>query len=111
MSIAGVPQLQRLIIQSSTVGGSSAGTREFIKTMLPQLQQTNPHVSVKLEYVSNRHPVVRAKYLNGYKQQLSLRNADAQETYSLIKALTEKTGRVISRKWYVSINIPSHIPF
>jgi hypothetical protein len=100
MSISGVPQLQHLIIRSSNVGGSSAGTRQFIKNMLPELQKSNPHVQVKLEYVSNRHPVVRAKYMNGYKQQLSLRNVDPTEAYSIVKSLTQKTGRVISRKWY-----------
>jgi len=69
----GTWQLRRVIIRYSETGGSSLGTRFYLRHLLPVWKERNPQVLVITEHSQLDHPELQAEWASGERFEISLR--------------------------------------
>ncbi|CAK9054771.1 unnamed protein product [Durusdinium trenchii] len=69
----GTWQLRRIIIRYSETGGSSLGTRFYLRHLLPVWKERNPQVLVVTEHSQLDHPELQAEWTSGERFEISLR--------------------------------------
>lgn len=88
MALNGVRQLKTVTLRYCKFGGSSTGMRylhpsqpvdslhrQFLESDLKsQFEATNLHLTVQELHKGNKHPIIIAEYVNGYKTQIDVRN-------------------------------------
>lgn len=93
MSIKGVRQLRKLVINYNTTAGGSAGLREYMSEHLFSFAESNPDVSIIARPIYLRGTAtVTASWMNGRRETLPLANLDASEISSKIRRLRNRTG-------------------
>ena len=90
-------QLQRLTVRYCDMGGSSRGTREWIRTLLKPFAEANPQVQCVAGVARGRHPVVQGEYLKGKARVVSLRNKTVRDIDGFVRALRDTNGHKVAR--------------
>ncbi|KAL1523874.1 hypothetical protein AB1Y20_018793 [Prymnesium parvum] len=98
MCTRGVWQLKGLLIKYCKNGGSSAGIREWLDTKLVPFAKDNPQIDICVSLKNNRHPHVKAAYLNDPPKSLSLKNMSAPQVDERISFL-RNSRPVAPKKW------------
>lgn len=93
MSLRGVRQLQKVIIQYSDIDGSSKGVREWMRKNLVQFAESSPQAEIVTIRARNAHPIIRAHYVNGNKKQIGLKNLESNTVDEHAKFLRNQIGR------------------
>ena len=93
MCTRGVWQLEKLVVQYCKIGGSSLGTRQFVRYGLAGVAEQNPQVQFVARERSNRHPLLIASYRKGEDKVWSLRKMSAAEVLSRVQELRNMSGR------------------
>ncbi|CAK0889686.1 unnamed protein product [Prorocentrum cordatum] len=76
--------LRRVIIRYSETGGSSLGTRFYLRHLLPVWKERNPQVSVVTEHSRMDHPELKAEWVSGESYEISLRNLKPRQIEDLL---------------------------
>jgi large subunit ribosomal protein L43 len=97
MSKNGVLQLQRILVRYCDLGGSSRGVRGFVQSELVDFARSVPHAQVVTEIRRNRHPILRADYLEGTPRTVGVKNHSPAEILNVAKGLRDTTGRRVVR--------------
>jgi len=100
MSLRGVRQLRELLVRFSDIDGSSKGIREWMQKNLLDLANKNPHISFQVETIRNRHPILRANYLNGNSKTIGVKNLTPKEINEYAEFLNNQIGRKMSSTGY-----------
>lgn len=76
----------------------STTNSEFIQTLLPQFQSSNPTVQCKLipNNVLTKHPYLTAEWLNGKQSTISIKNQSSTDILQSCNRLRNSTGRTLS---------------
>lgn len=99
MCTRGVWQLKSLAIRFCTRGGSSAGLRDYLETMLVPFANANPQIEISVSRLAwGKHPYVRAGYLADGEKTVTLRNYSATQCASNIQQLRDSRP-IQLRKW------------
>eukprot|EP00884_Botryococcus_braunii_P016996 jgi/Botrbrau1/3980/Bobra.0365s0052.1 len=96
MSRKGVWQLRQLAITYCDFSGSSRGAREFVQTVLPDFKGKNPQLKISDNIRRGHHPWLDARYVNGSRRTLDLKNRDAEEILRQAQHLRNSAGRKAS---------------
>mmetsp|Transcript_52516 Transcript_52516/g.138616 ORF Transcript_52516/g.138616 Transcript_52516/m.138616 type:complete len:193 (-) Transcript_52516:56-634(-) len=80
----GAWQLKKVIIRYSETGGSSLGTRFYLRHLLPIWKERNPQVVVVTEQSRLEHPQLQAAWASGEKFEISLRRMQARQVDDLM---------------------------
>ncbi|CAK9054773.1 unnamed protein product [Durusdinium trenchii] len=80
----GTWQLRRIIIRYSETGGSSLGTRFYLRHLLPVWKERNPQVLVVTEHSQLDHPELQAEWTSGERFEISLRKMRPRQIEDLM---------------------------
>mmetsp|Transcript_55804 Transcript_55804/g.104683 ORF Transcript_55804/g.104683 Transcript_55804/m.104683 type:complete len:196 (-) Transcript_55804:79-666(-) len=80
----GTWHLRRVIIRYSETGGSSLGTRFYLRHLLPLWKERNPQVVVVTEHSKLDHPELLAEWASGEKFEISLRKLRPRQIEDLL---------------------------
>lgn len=93
MSVHGVRQLRKLIINYNTTAGGSAGLREYMSQQLHSFAEANPDIDIIARPIYFKGTAtVTASWLNGRRETLPLANLDASEISTKIRKLRNRVG-------------------
>ncbi|KAJ8921913.1 hypothetical protein NQ315_008547 [Exocentrus adspersus] len=99
-----VGQLQRVVLKFCKNNGSSRGMRDFIESGLVNFAKENPGVVVYLKPRRHRSPIIKAEYLNGDTQWMSVRNFPQEEILKWLTLLNTQAqchnGQRLRRLWF-----------
>lgn len=86
MASRGIFQLKNITFLFCDWGGSSKGAREFLESdILKEFMSKNPQISFDFFMKRGSHPFIQAHYINGYRKDCSLRNAESEEILGIFK--------------------------
>ena len=103
MSIHGVRQLRKLVIDYNTTAGGSAGLREYMSQHLYNFAAANPDVDIIARPIYFRGiATVTASWLNGRRETIPLANLDASEVATKIRKLRNRAGEDERDRKFVS---------
>eukprot|EP00388_Colpodella_angusta_P002212 GDKJ01007213.1.p1 GENE.GDKJ01007213.1~~GDKJ01007213.1.p1 ORF type:complete len:203 (-),score=36.41 GDKJ01007213.1:104-712(-) len=85
MSVAGVWQLQQVVIRYSETGGSSRGLRFWFRHLLPAWQSKNSYVNVQTVHEQFADPKLTCQFINGSETSVSLRNLAPRQIEELLE--------------------------
>mmetsp|Transcript_9859 Transcript_9859/g.19375 ORF Transcript_9859/g.19375 Transcript_9859/m.19375 type:complete len:130 (+) Transcript_9859:140-529(+) len=97
MCSRGVWQLERLTIRYCQNGGSSTGTRQFIRQFLGPFAEKNPQIQIDVIRRPNRHPVVLGEYRSADPKTVDLRKKSADEVLEALTGLRNQKGHKVVR--------------
>ena len=94
MCTRGQWHLRELTVRYCPRGGSSRGTREWVRTGMLEFARQNPHVKVRTILGPNKHPVVEGKYDARSKvpRVVDLRNKEPKEIAVQVLRLRDTDG-------------------
>jgi hypothetical protein len=93
MSINGVRQLRKLVINYNTTAGGSAGLRDYMSQHLYSFAAANPDIDIIAKPIYLRGTAtVTASWMNGRRETLPLANLDATEISQKLRKLRNRTG-------------------
>uniref|UniRef100_A0A2P2I3U7 Large ribosomal subunit protein mL43 n=1 Tax=Hirondellea gigas TaxID=1518452 RepID=A0A2P2I3U7_9CRUS len=92
-----VQQLQRITIKFCKSNGSSMGTRDYLEQDLVHFANANPGVVVYVKSRRHRTPVIKAEYLNGETEFLSLHNKPRDEIQRWMEHYRTRSGQPTAR--------------
>src|ERR1700744_3681136 len=92
-----IVQCKRLDFHYCDWAGSSRGMNSFIRTTLPQFAKRNPQIEITISPRPNRHPVVRAHYVNGRTRATCVRNFETQQILKKVDMLKNDNGVKLRR--------------
>lgn len=92
-----VQQLQRVTIKFCKEKTTSQGTREFIERDLIHYARANPGVVVYLKPRRNRTPAIKAEYLNGEVEYLSLYRRPRDQIVKWLHHYNTRSGQPTMR--------------
>lgn len=102
MSVDGVWQCRRLVIQYCRNGGSSFGVRELPTSQLfVDFAKRNPHLKIDFRPRNGRHPTVTGSYINDTEHVHDLRKLTVTQILDKLEMLRNQSGRHVPRfkKW------------
>jgi len=100
MSLRGIRQCKELVIRYSDHDGSSRGVREWIRTNLVQVAQSNKDMTIKTEVKRAVHPYIRGIYQNGNIKTIGIKNLSSEEIHDYFLDLRNQIGRKTSSNGY-----------
>lgn len=100
MSLRGVRQCKKILIQYSDYDGSSRGIRSWMSSRLVDFAKTNPLLEVETQIKRNRHPFLRGYYANGNIKTIGIKNQDEDNIESFVFDLRAQIGRKTSSSGY-----------
>jgi len=69
-------------------GGSSKGIREvFASDEFYSLVNKNEQTNFNFNLKRNKHPVITAEFLNGFKKDICVKNKDSENIYEIMRDL------------------------
>lgn len=89
----GVWQMTRMTLRYCLHSGSSRGVRDFMRSNLRTWAEAHPHVSVHLEQVNGKAPVVIGHYPKDVEKAINLDNKDDKSILKHFNFLSNSTGR------------------
>jgi len=93
MSVNGVRQLRKLVINYNTTAGGSAGLREYMSQNLFNFAKANPQIDILAKPIHLRGTAnVTASWLNGRRETIPLANLDAREVSRKLRRLRDRAG-------------------
>eukprot|EP01041_Mallomonas_annulata_P000390 gene390-706_t len=110
MSVRGVRQLKELVIRYSDYDGSSRGIRDWIRTNLLKLAETNPELTIRTEKKRAVHPFLRGHYVNKNEKTICVKNLGVDEIHDYVLDLRNQAGHKVLRERYrkpIKSNNPS----
>lgn len=105
MATRGVFQLQKLRVIYCDWGGSSRGTRDFIRERIVQFAEQTPAAEVVTEVKRGRHPSIIGEYISGARKAISVRNMAPHEIMKHAYSLRNCNGRRVRYLPVVSITM------
>ncbi len=93
MCTRGVWQLEKLVLQYCKIGGSSLGTRQFVRYGLAGVAEKFPQVQFVARERNNRHPVLIASYRRGEDKVWCVKNTTPEEVLKRVEELRNMSGR------------------
>ncbi|GBG31390.1 NADH dehydrogenase ubiquinone 1 alpha subcomplex subunit 2 [Hondaea fermentalgiana] len=97
MTTRGVWHLQRLTVRYCQHGGSSIGTRQFIRQLLPEFAENNPQLTIDVVHHANKHPVVLGEYRGVDPKTVDLRKKTADEVLKVFTELRNQKGHKVTK--------------
>jgi large subunit ribosomal protein L43 len=97
MCTKGIWQLQTLVVRYCPIGGSSAGTREFLRKGFLDFATQNPQIQCKAILGKSKHPVVEGRYVWGVNKVCDLRNKNPKQILDLIQLLRNTSGHKVAQ--------------
>ncbi|KAH3663567.1 hypothetical protein OGAPHI_004968 [Ogataea philodendri] len=88
---------RRIVITYCNFGGSSQGTRDFLRTRLKSFAEQYPHIHFNVLEKPGFHPVLRAEYTDGLDKQICVRKWDVNVVENKLKLLVNSSGRKLSK--------------
>jgi len=106
MCTRGVWQLEKLVIRYCNGGGSSLGTRHFIRDGLSDFARKYPHLEIEVKRKGSHHPAIFCHYARGARQHWDLRKMDQDEVAEIVTRAVQRSGRKITKlkKPVMSVN-------
>jgi large subunit ribosomal protein L43 len=96
MCTKGVWQLKTLVVRYCPIGGSSAGTREYLRTGLVDFAKQNSQVECKAILGKGKHPVMEGRYVWGVNKVCDLRNKSPKQIEKLVDLLRNTSGHKVT---------------
>jgi len=94
MSINGVKQLRKLVINYNITAAGSNGLREFMSRYLYPFAEANPDINIIAKPITFRGIAnVTAQWLNGRRETIPLANLEARAVLRKINMLRNRVGR------------------
>ena len=97
MCSKGVWQLQTLVVRYCSIGGSSRGTRDFLRKEFIEFATKNPQVQCKAILGKGKHPVVEGRYVWGVNKVCDLRNKQPKQISELVQLLRNTSGHKVTQ--------------
>lgn len=97
MCTRGVWQLKTLVVRYCPIGGSSSGTREYIRSGLLEFAGKNPQLEVKTILGKGKHPVMEGRYVWGVNKVVDLRNKNPKQIQELVDLLRNTSGHKVTQ--------------
>ena len=88
--------MQTLVIRYCPIGGSSKGTRDFIRTDLIEFAKKNPQVNCKVIEGYKKHPVMEGRYVWGVNKVCDLKNKNSKQVLELVTLLRNTSGHKVT---------------
>lgn len=95
-------QLRKLKVRYCDWGGSSRGTRDFIRQEIVQFAEETPAAEIITEVNRGHHPHMVAEYVSGAQKMIGMRNMAPREILKHAFSLRNCSGRkvrTINRYW------------
>ncbi|KAF7510298.1 hypothetical protein GJ744_006794 [Endocarpon pusillum] len=88
-----IVQCKRLDLHYCDWYGSSRGMNSFLTSeLLPRLSRMHPQVSIHISPRPNKHPVLRAHYINGREKAVCVRNLEKEQIMQKCELLVQSQG-------------------
>ena len=98
MATRGIQQIKSLTFLYCEYGGSSSTIRQYLNSQkIIKLAESNPNVEINVRPRGNRHPNIRAEYINGKFKQIGIKNEDMKFVEKSIEKLLNSSGRKITK--------------
>lgn len=98
MATRGVFQLSKLSVVYCEYGGSSRTVRDFISSgRIIDWAKEHPHIDIELKVRNGKHPFVQGNYLTGPSKQVTIKNEDVAQIYTVMDMMKNQSGRKIKR--------------
>ncbi|KAG7808560.1 hypothetical protein KL921_003642 [Ogataea angusta] len=88
---------RKIIITYCNFGGSSKGTRDFLRMRLKTFAQQYPQIQFHILQKPGFHPVLRAQYTDGLEKQICTRKWNVDVVENKLKLLINSSGRKLSK--------------